>query len=351
MNLTGGWLNEVAELDKAVLDMLSFRVGRFPSMSEGGPTWHGLIGDTNSYDDDHYLYKLAEVQKPANWNFFVQPGGLLYDAKTGTFLPNPLAENLHNLPEDYYMKGQQGKSHSWIKTQLANEYGAVESGKPVYKEQWSEALHLNDQIIFNPDQELYVGLDFGLTPSAVIAQPTQRGGLNILDEIVTFDTGIQQFCKSFLIPLLTQKYRDAINISYVGDPAGNQRSQTDEKTVFAEMEESGIICEAAATNKVEIRLEAVRFYMEQLRGGKPALQIHPRCDYLRRAFNGGYKYRRLQVVGTERFAETPEKNKFSHISDACQYLCLHAKALMGYSEAVKDQMKKAIAKQRERRMA
>ena len=351
MNITAGWLNEVAELDKSVLDMLSFRIGRFPSQAEGGSSWYGVLGDTNSFDSDHWLYKLAEVEKPKGWRFFNQPGGLIYNIKTGKFDPNPAAENLENLPEDYYIKGQEGKAHSWIATQLGNEYGAVESGKAVFKEQWIESLHLSDQIIFNPNQDLYIGMDFGLTPSAVIAQPTPRGGLNILDEIVTFDTGIQQFAKEYLIPLLTSKYRDAANISYVGDPAGSQRSQTDEKTVFAELEEAGILCEAASTNKVEIRLEAVRFFLEQLRGGKPALQLHPDCDYLRRAFNGGYKYRRLQVVGTERYAEVPEKNKFSHVSDAAQYLCLHAKQLLGYSARVREQMGKAMAKQRERRMA
>ena len=349
-NITAGWLNEVAELDKSVLDMLSFRVGRFPSQMEGGPTWHGVIGDTNSFDADHWLYRLAEVEKPKDWEFFVQPGGLIWDYKTESWLENPKAENLHNLPTGYYLKGAQGKAHSWIKTQLANEYGTVEDGKAVFKEQWRESLHLNENIIYNPNEEIYVGMDFGLTPSAVIAQPTQRGGLNILDEIVTFDMGIRQFATNFLLPLLSKKYRDAPAINYVGDPAGAQRSQADEKTVFAELDELGIYCEPASTNKPAIRLEAVRYYLEQIRDGRPAFQLHPRCDYLRRAMNGGYKYRRLQIVGTERYTDTPEKNKFSHVSDALQYLCLALKDLTGYSEKVKEQLNMAIQQQFERRM-
>jgi len=350
-NLTGAWLNEISELPKAVLDMASFRVGRFPSKSEGGCSWHGILGDTNSYDADHYLYNLAEVEKPKDWSFFKQPGGLIWDYKTETWSANPSAENLHNLPKDYYTKGKQGKSFSWINVQLANNYGSVEDGKPVYREQYRESMHLNENLIYDPNLELLVAMDFGLTPSAVIGQINKFGGINVLDEIVTFDMGIQQFVKDFLIPLINKFYRDAAGFAYVGDPSGAQRAQTDMKTVFAEIEEAGIICEAASSNKIEIRLEAVRYFLEQIRGGKPAFQMHPRCDYLRRAMNGGYKYRRLQVVGSERYADTPEKNTFSHVSDALQYFCLHAKGLMGYSDLVKEKMTKVIAQQYARRMA
>jgi hypothetical protein len=40
-----------------------------------------------------------------------------------------------------------------------------------------------------------------------------------------------------------------------------------------------------------------------------------------RAFEGGYQYRRLQVSG-ERYTDTPNKNKYSHVSDALQYVLL-----------------------------
>jgi len=44
----------------------------------------------------------------------------------------------------------------------------------------------------------------------------------------------------------------------------------------------------------------------------------------RKAFAGGYKYKRLQVSGEERFVDKPDKNKYSHISDAIQYMFLGA---------------------------
>jgi hypothetical protein len=61
MDLTGLWLNEASELDKSVLDMASGRHSRFPPKKDGAPyTWSGVIMDTNSMDDDHWWYVLAE---------------------------------------------------------------------------------------------------------------------------------------------------------------------------------------------------------------------------------------------------------------------------------------------------
>ncbi len=348
--LTFCWLNEIKELPKEVLDMIQFRCGRYPSAMEGGPTYYGVMADTNQCDQDHYLYQLAEVEKPEGWEFFTQPGGLIWDAETDTWLANPEAENLNNLPDGYYTKGQAGKSHSWVKVNLANQYGTVESGRPIYEEQYLESAHLNDKVLYNPEAPLVIGLDFGLTPSCVITQPTPTGGVNILDEIVTVNTGISQFATNYMLPLIAREYRDAKEYIYIGDPAGSQRAQTDEQTVFKTLADLGIYCEAANTNNIEARLEAVRYLLEQMRQGRAALQMHSRCDYLRKGFNGGYKYRRLNVVGTERFHEVPDKNKYSHIHDALQYVALYYKDIQSYSVTRKEEVDSLIQRQYSRRM-
>ena len=60
LQLTGVWLNEVKELSKPVIDMLDLRHGRYPSAKEGAPcTWHGMIGDTNAPDEDHWYYQFS----------------------------------------------------------------------------------------------------------------------------------------------------------------------------------------------------------------------------------------------------------------------------------------------------
>ncbi len=99
---------------------------------DGGPTWHGMIGDYNSPDEDHWLYEMAETTKPDDWEFFVQPGGVKKEMITDTTIPgeekmrwsgewiaDEKAENLNNLPDGYYIKGMQGKDDSWIDVNLA----------------------------------------------------------------------------------------------------------------------------------------------------------------------------------------------------------------------------------------
>jgi hypothetical protein len=74
--VNGAWLNEAVELPKAALDVATQRVGRFPAQRFGGPTWTGVIMDTNPPDDDAWWYRLAQKREnPKGWEFFRQPGG------------------------------------------------------------------------------------------------------------------------------------------------------------------------------------------------------------------------------------------------------------------------------------
>jgi hypothetical protein len=326
--VTGFWLNETKELDKAIIDMADFRHGRYPSAMEGGPSWHGMIGDTNAPDDDSWYYELAEEEKPEGWTFFKQPGGLLreLDEKgkwTGKWLVNENAENLCNLPEDYYKAGQEGKKHDWIAVNLANEYGSVMDGQPIYKNQWNETIHLSaNPIGLIPNHPIEIGLDFGLTPAAVIGQQDSFGQVRIIEELCATGMGIKQFVKGVLKPTLNKRYKKC-DVTYVGDPAGNRRADTDEETVFKVLRDLGIECEAANSNDPTIRWEAVRDFLESLRDGKPAFLLSPTCKLLRKGFNGGYRLRRLQVAGEARFTEKADKNKFSHPHDALQYLMMY----------------------------
>ena len=54
LELTGAFINEAREAPKAVLDAVTMRVGRYPSQRDGGPTWSGVIMDTNAPDEDHW---------------------------------------------------------------------------------------------------------------------------------------------------------------------------------------------------------------------------------------------------------------------------------------------------------
>jgi len=328
--LTGVWINESKEIDKAVIDMALLRIGRYPSAIDGGPTWYGMLCDSNAPDDDNWLYKIHEEDPPENWDLLKQPGGVMREMVkndhdqlewNGKWIPDPLAENLHNLPDEYYIRGMEGKDDDWIAVNLANEYGDTNDGKPIYQKQWSDTLHVSDTIQVIPDAPIIVGMDFGLTPAAIIGQETPNGTINILDEVIGEGMGIEQFVKSALKPILNESYKNC-EWNFVGDPAGNRRADTNEETVFKVLDDLGMPCEAANTNDPTIRWEAVRDPLQQLRDGKPAFQLHKRCRILRKGFNSGYQFKRIHVTGTTRYNDKADKNKYSHPHDGLQYLMM-----------------------------
>lgn len=342
-NYTGAWMNEAKELPKAALDMLDGRVGRYPTSVAGGvdcslgPQTDGrgegvILGDYNAPDEDHWIYKL-EQSRPEGYAFFRQPGGVIKQG--GVYVANPDAENIQNLPPNYYAGRMAGKSEDWIKVNLANEYGLVNDGRPVFSD-YSDSAHC---LAFDADPALplLLGWDAGLTPACIVAQLSKRGQLRVIEEFCAEDMGMRRFARDVVKPGLA-KYRGyTIGLSW-GDPS-NTRGDADEKRAIGILNDDyvenddgdqiqaldmGFITEPASTNFITPRLEAVRFYLTMMLDGAPGFVIHPRCKRLRQALSGKYRFRRLKVVGEEKYTDTPEKNDWSHPADALQYLCLGA---------------------------
>ncbi len=317
--VTGFWLNEVKELSKAVVDMADLRHGRYPSMAAGSvaPTWHGMIGDTNAPDEDHWYYKLAEEYRPEGWRFHRQPGGLLVSGES--FIPNHNAENIHNLPEGYYIRGMQGKAKDWIKVNLCNEYGFVADGKPVYPE-YVDSVHCMTEE-YEPIRGLpiIVGVDFGRTPAAGFIQYNPGFGRYVaFDELCTTDMS----AASFGPELKSKLDRDYPGFKFEvwGDPAGDGRGQATDDTPIKILKASGIPCRPTDTNSPLIRRSSIINPMKRLAmDGKPCFLISPKCKMWRKGLAGGFKYRRVQVIGDEKFTDEPDKNIYSHICEAGEY--------------------------------
>lgn len=351
LDVTGAWMNEGREQPKAILDALTGRVGRYPRGEDGGVTWSGVIMDTNSPDDDHWWYILAEVTAPPEFAFFSQPPGDSDEAENLDWLlqtPETLALPIGH-PERrargkmYYTRLKAGKTDEWIKVYVKGQYGTVHDGKPVYPE-YNDNLHVK-AINPIPGVRLDIGLDFGLTPAAVITQTDARGRFLVLDELCGEDMAIRQFLQDVLVPQLVRVYpdwwakrkdKDEPMIRCFGDPAGEQRAQTDERTCFDEVRGAELTIRAARTNAFLARRGAVAWFLSKLSGGQPTFLMDPCCKMVRKGFNGGYKYRRLQVVGEERYTEEPAKNAYSHPHDALQYVALET----GGSQAMKDKPKR-----------
>lgn len=324
LQLTAGMLSEVKELPFAVIQMLDLRIGRFPQ-GEVGPTWHGIFGDTNACDTDHWYYKMAEERRPEGWHFHRQPGGVIRDSVDAPWRTNPDAENLRNLPLHYYLKGTEGKDEDWIKVNLANEYGFVKDGKPVYPDYRDAVMCKEFELI--KELGIWVGLDFGLTPAALIGQQSIAGQWRFRHELVTEDTGILRFGDELNL-FMARNYAGWPVNGITGDPAGDQRQggDSEERTAFQLLASKRITAVPSPdrSNDFALRSEAFSAPMRKLIDGEPGMLIHPDCIVTRKGLQGGYAYKRIRVVGSDRFRDMPDKNKYSHPCEAGQYLVLGA---------------------------
>lgn len=302
MELTGAWLNEVREIPWAIIDALTGRVGRYPAMKDGGPTWYGIIMDTNPPDEESDLYHVFEEERPDNAIMFRQPSGL-----------SEQAENKNHLVPGYYDNLSVGKSEEWKNVYVHGKYGFIIEGQPVYPE-YNDVTHCKELEPL-PNLPIRRGWDFGLTPACSFSQIRPNGQWLIFDEMFSEGMGITRFSADVL-DYCAREY-PGFKFEDYADPAGNSRNQIDERTCFDIMRAKGIQVQAGEIAPLH-RLESVRKALQTMLSGLPMFVLHPRCKRLRKGFMGGYHYPHIRSKPHE-LKDNPEKNIYSHIHDALQY--------------------------------
>ena len=60
--------------------------------------------------------------------------------------------------------------------------------------------------------------------------------------------------------------------------------------------------------------------MGRLINNKPGFLIHKRCRVTRAGLSGKWKFKKLQVAGSDRYATKPDKNLYSNPCDGLGYL-------------------------------
>lgn len=332
MDLSDCWVNEAREIPKPIIDGLTGRVGRYPSVLGGGCDNVQIIMDTNSMDSDHWWYVLAENDEstPAGKEIWestrmaeeeLRSAGLIgADQLVLEFFAQPSAEspdaeNLKWLRPGYYTFTKIGKSIDWIKVYVRNEYGFVRDGKIIY-DQYTDSIHCQ-QFELVKGVPLDIGIDFGLTPAATIGQQLANGAWRTRYELVSRRMGVKYFGRELKL-FLEQKCPAFTFRNITGDPSG-ERMDDNEETVFAILKAADIIAKPAHTNEFSVRVDAVNSTFGRLIDGKPGALIHPECRVLRKACGGAYAFRRIWMRNMERFADQPDKNEFSHVAEAYQY--------------------------------
>ena len=313
MQLTGAWINELREVPIEIVSALLGRLGRYPSKLMGGPTWHGLIADTNPWDTDSPYHERLVLDPLPNWKLYHQPSGV-----------GPDAENTENLPSNYYENLNAGRDDDWSSVHVESLWGTSNAGQAVFRRSFHVPTHVRDmKLVVNPHRPLMIGFDFGRTPTALLGQNDSSGRLLVFKEVVTEDMGLVQMVEELLKPLLFGEPFAGKRCFVVGDPAGNQKSQISEETVFDALRSLGLLAYPASTNNITPRLLSVERLLRSTIMGEPALQISREgCPTLIKAMGNKYRYRKKQ---TGQIEDKPEKlHPWSDVCDALQYLALGA---------------------------
>jgi len=313
-----GILDEFREINPDIFNALQGRLGRYPSKldntvgcvtDDGSPNAH-IWGMTNPPDMDTFWEQFLS-EPPKNAEVFFQPSGLSAEADWIDFLP-----------EGYYDNLAEGKAEDWVDVYINAKFGKSLSGQPVFRA-FNLDTHVSEKplsYIKSTTHPLIIGMDFGLTPACTISQVDMFGRFLTYADIVSDGMGTLRFVREKLKPLLANKF-PGMPVLVIGDPAGTQRAQTDERSVFDILRQEGFRVIPAKSNSVVARLSAVDSLLTRISDGKPAMLIDPGCKNIINALRGGYRYK---IKTTGDVDDKPEKNKYSHVADAFQYACLHA---------------------------
>lgn len=339
--LTHYWLNEADLLEADIKQYLDGRVGRFPSIIDGGPTLYCGIMDFNAPDTENYCYQLFEEQDVEGHKLFVQPSGL-----------SPHAENVQNLPEGYYERMQRGKETWWIRRNIKNQYGFSREGEPVYEDYVDDLHCARDKIAPIAGIPIKLHADAALHPGVVFMQTAGNGQKRILDEIY-LDGGAVQLGAA-IRQHMAKEYPGFRFIGGLVDPTADKRDEKDsegESWIDTLNRELGLKgperFRPAPTNDPLKRRDAVKLYMNRLvDGGQPALIVSPKAKVARKGFNSTYRFKKRSNGSID---DSPEKaHPVSDIHDAIQYGCLDDG---GYEEVSAKEDRKDRAKNFKPRIA
>lgn len=330
MQLTGAWMSECIEMDVSLIPALSGRCGRYPSAAQGGASWFGIIADTNFPTEGSDWHTFMEVDTPADWQIFKQPGGLEGDAENLEWLTQT-PDTLKLPPDDpkrkaagrrYYERLSRNKNEDWVRRYVNALYGNDPSGSAVFRESFKSSFHAVDELEPVPGHMILVGQDFGRDPWSIITQFDHKGRLLVLEEVEAEDIGLELHIQRSLRPrLLNPRYLNK-PVAIIGDPAGVAKSSIHEETSFDALKRMGFNAFPAPTNDIDPRIRAVEALLLAQRDGGPAFLIDKKkCPTLVRALTGGYRYAKTRSGQRK---PTPEKNEYSHPTDALQYACLAA---------------------------
>lgn len=328
-NVSAIVIDEAREIDnlRAILGQLITRAGRFPSMADGGPSFptRALLM-SNPSDKSHDLYKLSVTETPPGVEAFICPPAMLPDRVTA----NPKAENLTGLSPGYYATLARTMPPDRFDVEVMCEWATMQEGKPLVPE-FRASTHVSKTTLMPlRGQPLYIGLDPGNHPAAVIGAPfeTERGERRweIFAELTAENVVSSRFAATLREHVSTRFPGHRIEQVFI-DPVAYHPSDRDDEKLLAELYESitGWRVRAPQSNLIDVQLEALRSPFGMLVDGAPAILVDPSCETLIAALAGKVAYREaasgLEKVTTDQIIK---RHPWHDTFMAASYLMLGA---------------------------
>ena len=330
---TGIAFNELPFIEKELFDEADSRL-RYPPPEHGGPNpWRGIMADGNAPDEDHWIALMTgqvdfppgmteaernEYKWPDEWGFYLQPPAVFEDLdERGNVIgykPNPAAENVKNLPFDYYTRMLRGKQKSWIDSRLRNVVTLVVEGSAVWPMFRREVHVTREPLRPIGGYPVTISLDFGRQPAAVFMQAVNNRVL-VQYELIGLNEGAVTFAPK-VRRFLHEHYPGHDFIVY-GDPKGADKTQTDERSAYDVFAGLGMPVKpppALKQNQISMRVDTVAYALNEMYDGTPRVRISPLCRTVVVGCAGRY-FNERDEEGELR----PCKNRYSHVCDAWQY--------------------------------
>lgn len=310
LELTFAWINEGREVPKEILDGLTGRINRYPAKKDGGATWSGIWIDTNPWATSHWGYQLFSLDRPAGFELFEQPSGLSAEA-----------ENLRNLPTNYYQDLCAGKDDAWIDEYARGKYPNADKGS-VFGDLLAKLKERGGVSEFShPRDGVCVVFDLGYSDgTAMWFFRLDEGGLpSIIDWDEYSGAGLTENSgeKKGALPRLKERGYSYASIILPHDARAHSL-QTGISTVeLFSRDYPGIVTIAPELSLAD-GIGAARWLLEQ------PIRVHSRCaEGLARL--GAYRYQWDE--DKKIYKKVPLHNWASHTADSWRYLACSARPI------------------------
>lgn len=258
------------------------------------------MGTTNPTPYEHWVYEMFVKNQFPNYEVFT------FRTKDNPYLPKDFYDNLfRTMPE------------SWVKRYLEGEWGSISLGDRVYTG-FSEKLHREDRLVYNPSLPVIRGWDFGLSGQCVIfAQRRGDLGLDFLDEIFRKNMTSRDFAR--LVGQYEQEHFPNAMYEDYGDVAGGHRDPTSGRSPIEEIGSELHTRILSDTMDLRDSLDLVRNKLAQNFDGAAALRFSSRMRLSIEGLNGGYVFKKDKAGNV--VSDVPASDPiFEHVMDAVRYL-------------------------------